>query len=202
MCIVLSCECVSVCVCTKVELTRAGDFMRIVEEGWQVEIFVCCRLPAGSRMVGQMPSTISQDLLSASAGGATNGDDNQNSTSSTTNGGGGMSGAPESLGKSPSVAMVTTNSPTALVTSPLMNFYDAAPGNSTSGGNTYITHPQPGSLPPRAGSKSGGGGNSATSRHFWRCSWQYWIILICILAFLLAVSFAVFFSGLCLVLDT
>ena len=153
-------------------------------------------------MIGQMPSTISQDhLLSASAGGATNGDDNQNSTSSTTNGGGGgggvgASGAPESLGKSPSVAMVTTNSPSALVTSPLMNFYDTAPGNSTSGGNTYITHAQPGSLPPRNGSKSGTPGAAGLpSRHFWRCSWQYWIILICILAFLLAVSFAVFFSG-------
>uniref|UniRef100_A0A5K3EJB5 EGF-like domain-containing protein n=1 Tax=Mesocestoides corti TaxID=53468 RepID=A0A5K3EJB5_MESCO len=160
------------------------------------------RLPPGSCM-GQLPSTVSQDLLSASAGGATNADDsirlgdNQNSTPSTTNGGGGVGGVAEPLAKSPSVAaMVSANSPSALVTSPLMNFYETAGGST---GGTYVTHPanlgamvnvqrvgKPGS-PGATGSPSG-------ARSFWRCSWQYWVILICVLAFLLAVSFAVFFS--------
>ncbi|VDM21467.1 unnamed protein product [Hydatigera taeniaeformis] len=147
-----------------------------------------------------MPSTISQDLLSASAGGATNGDDNQNSTSSTTNGcGGGVNGPPESLGKSPSVvAMVSANSPSALVTTPLMNFYDASAASG--GGNTYVSHSHVGNASARVGGKSTIGDNGDSSTHtprpFWRCSWQYWVILICVLAFLLAVSFAVFFSGL------
>lgn len=158
-------------------------------------------------MVNQLPSTISQDLLSASAGGVTNGEDNQNSTSSTTNGGGGggANGASDTLGKSPSiVAMVTTNSPSALVTSPLMTFYDAAAANSVGGGgmNTYMTHPCQQTIQPpsRNGAKlssvNGIAPTHASGRHFWRCSWQYWVILICVLAFLLAVSFAVFFSGL------
>ncbi|VDK22841.1 unnamed protein product [Taenia asiatica] len=158
-----------------------------------------CALPPGGRMVGHMPSTISQDLLSASAGGATNGDDNQNSTSSTTNGGGGggVSGPPESLGKSPSVvAMVSANSPSALVTTPLMNFYDASAAGG--GGNTYVSNSHVGNASARVGGKSTTGDNVGSSNHtsrpFWRCSWQYWVILICVLAFLLAVSFAVFFS--------
>lgn len=149
-------------------------------------------------MVSQLPSTISQDLQSASGGAVTNGEDNQNSTTSTTNGGGGANGPSESLGKSPSVvAMVTANSPSTLVTTPLMNFYDAAVNSG--GVNTYMTHSaQPNNPSSRAGAKLSAG-NGATpahsSRHFWKCSWQYWVILICVLAFLLAVSFAVFFSG-------
>ncbi|KAM3188197.1 hypothetical protein ACTXT7_000776 [Hymenolepis weldensis] len=153
-------------------------------------------MPTGGRMVNQLPSTISQDLLSASAGGVTNGEDNQNSTSSTTNGGGGgVNGASDTLGKSPSiVAMVTTNSPSALVTSPLMNFYDAAAANSVGGGgmNTYMTHPCQQTLQAssRNGAKlstvNGIAPTHTSGRHFWRCSWQYWVILICVLAFLLA----------------
>ncbi|EUB56535.1 Teneurin-1 [Echinococcus granulosus] len=157
----------------------------------------CTKLPPGGRMAGQMPSTISQDLLSASVGGATNGDDILNSTSSTTNGGGGVSGHPESLCKSPSVvAMASASSPSALVTTPLMNFYDASA--TSGGGNTYISHPHIGNASARAGGKSTSGENGGSSNHisrpFYRCSWQYWVILICALAFLLAVSFAVFFS--------
>ncbi|VDL90638.1 unnamed protein product [Schistocephalus solidus] len=36
--------------------------------------------------------------------------------------------------------------------------------------------------------------NAASKPFFWRCSWHYWVILICVLAFLLTLSFAVFFS--------
>ncbi|VDO05133.1 unnamed protein product [Rodentolepis nana] len=160
-------------------------------------------MPTGGRIINQLPSTISQDLLSASTGGVTNGEDNQNSTSSTTNGGGGgVNGASDTLGKSPSVvAMVTANSPSALGTSPMMNFYDAAAGNSIGGMNTYMTHHGQQNIqpPPRNGAKlstvNGIAPTHSLGRNFWRCSWQYWVILICVLAFLLAVSFAVFFSG-------
>lgn len=152
-------------------------------------------------MMNQVPSTISQDLLSGSGGAVTNGEDNQNSTSSTTNGGGGgINGASDTLGKSPSVVpMVTANSPSALV--PLMNVYDAAAANSIGGMNTYMTHQGQQTLqqPSRNGAKLSTANGAAPTRslasYLWRCAWQYWVIFICILAFFLAVSFAVFYSG-------
>lgn len=168
-------------------------------------------LPPGSR-IGQMPSTPSQDQLlttgplappttSTDVDTTNNNQNNQNnSTSSTTNG----VGSPEDLAKSPSMLVSTPNTMNLVNPPTLMSYYDPTGGS----GGCYMTHPAPMAPPVNQGSLSttqrGRKGSSATgvvtvagspSRAFLRCSWQYWVILICVLAFLLAVSFAVFFSG-------